>query len=160
MRRAARQDDPGLIPLTVPEVRRRVRALGEAGERRSVRRGWSRWRRAHQAVAARCHAARRAVRRAMQAAARGAAGRTDAEWRRVEPLLPPPPPTRGRPRHDHRTVLGGIRGVVRSNASWRAIPVECGKWETASKRYLLWRATGLWRRILEARPEGASQVST
>src|SRR5215213_7381490 len=50
--------DPSLIPLTVPEVRRLVLAMGEVAERRSFRLGWSRWRRAHQAVAARCHAAR------------------------------------------------------------------------------------------------------
>jgi hypothetical protein len=152
----------------VPEVRRLVLAMGEAAECRSFRLGWSRWRRAHQAVAARCHAARRAVRREMQAAARAApppaaapaaARLTDAEWRRVEPLLPSQQPARGRPRHDHRTVLAGILWVVRSNASWRAMPVEYGTWETAYQRYRLWRATGLWPRILAVVPEGASQVS-
>jgi hypothetical protein len=150
-----------LIPLTVPEVRRLVLALGEAGDRRAFRLGWSRWRRAHQAVAARCHAARRALRREAHPPARAApppvptaAGLTDDEWRRVAPVLPPPQPARGRPRHDHRTVLGGILWVVRSGASWRAMPAAYGKWETAYKRYRLWCATGLWPRILEALSEG------
>jgi transposase len=88
------------------------------------------------------------------------AGRTDAERRRVESLLRGQRPVTGRPRHDRRTVLAGVLWVVRLHASWRAMPGECGRWETASKRYRLWRATGLWRRILEARPEGASQVSS
>ena len=150
-----------MIPLTVPEVRRLVLALGEAAERRPFRLGWSRWRRAHQAVAARCHAARRASRpdavptaRAAPPSATAPAQLTDAEWHLVQPLLPPQKPPRGRPRHDHRAVLAGILWVVRSDRSWRAMPQECGKWETAYKRYRLWCATGLWPRILEVLPEG------
>jgi Putative transposase of IS4/5 family (DUF4096) len=150
-----------LIPLTVPEVRRLVLALGDAAERRPFRLGWSRWRRAHQAVAARCHAVRRTLRQATQPLTRavplpapaGEVELTDAEWRLVQPLLPPQKPTTGRPRHDHRTVLAGILWVVRSGASWRAMPTEYGKWETAYQRYRLWCATGLWQRILEALPE-------
>jgi transposase len=53
-------------------------------------------------------------------------------------------------------VLGGILWVVRSDASWRAMPEEYGKWETAYRRYRLWRETGLWPRILEALAEGGS----
>ena len=152
-----------MIPLTVPEVRRLVLAMGEAADRRAFRLGWSRWRRAHQAVAARCHAARRALRDAAVPPARAApppasadAGLTDAEWRRVAPVLPLRKPTRGRPRHDHRTVLGGILWVVRSGGSWRAMPTEYGKWETAYRRYRLWRETGLWQRILETLSEEGS----
>ena len=154
-----------MIPLTVPEVRRLVLAMGEPVDRRAFRLGWSRWRRAHQAVAARCRAARRAVRGAHHRAppppvlAGADAGLTDAEWRRVAPVLPPQRPTRGRPRHDHRTVLGGILWVVRSGASWRAMPAEFGKWETAYKRYRRWCTTGLWQRLLDALSEGGTQVS-
>jgi hypothetical protein len=46
------------------------------------------------------------------------------------------------------TVLVGILWVVRSEASWRAMPQEYGKWETAYKQYRLWCTTGLWQRIL------------
>lgn len=75
-------------------------------------------------------------------------GLTDAEWQRVAPVLPPQKPMTGRPPHDHRTMLVGILWVVRSEASWRAMPQEYGKWETAYKRYRLWCTTGLWQRIL------------
>jgi Putative transposase of IS4/5 family (DUF4096) len=150
----------------VPEVRRLVAAMGETAERRPFRLGWSRWRRAHQAVAARCHAARQGHRRDARPPTRAAppcaavpAQLTDAAWHLVQPLLPPPQSALGRPRHDHRTVLAGILWVVRSGASWRAMPQECGKGETAYKRYRLWRATGLWPRILEALPEGEREVS-
>ena len=140
--------------------------MGEAAECRPFRIGWSRWRRAHQAVAARCHAARHELQRGAPPPTRAAppsaavpARLTDAEWHLVHPLLPPPQPATGRPRHDHRPVLAGILWVVRSGASWRAMPQECGKWETAYKRYRLWCATGLWERILETLPAGDCQVS-
>jgi len=145
----------------VAEVRRLVLAMGESAEQRAVRLGWSRWRRAHQAVAARCRAARHGLRRGARPPTRAVppplaapAGLTDAEWHLVRPRLPPQQPATGRPRHDHRTVLAGILWVVRSGASWRAMPQECGKWETAYKRYRLWRATGLWQHILEVLPAG------
>jgi transposase len=86
-------------------------------------------------------------------------GLTDGEWHRVASLLPPQKPTTGRPRHDHRTVLAGILWVVRSGASWRAMPQEYGKWETAYKRNQLWRATGLWPRILAALTQVGSELS-
>jgi hypothetical protein len=140
-----------------------VLAIGDAAERRAFRLGWSRWRRGHQAVAARCHAARRVIRGAAVPPARAAplpastdAGLTDAEWRRVAPMLPPQKPAIGRPRHDHRTVLGGILWVVRSGASWRAMPAAYGNWETAYRRYRLWRTTGLWQRILAVLAQGES----
>jgi hypothetical protein len=146
-----------MIALTVPETRRLVLALSEPATRRRFRFGWSRWRRAHQAIAARCHTARRAQTRGRPAAegailppalARGAL--TDAEWARVRPVLPPQRPQVGRPRYDHRTILSGILTVVGTDLSWREIPEEYGKWETAYKRYRLWCDEGRWSRIMAA----------
>jgi hypothetical protein len=141
----------------VPEVRRLVLAMMESREQRAFRFGWSVWRRAHQAVAARCHAARRARNRAgpllvhpVAPPAAEHAALTDTEWECVRLLLPPQRPPVGRPRHDHRTVLGGIVWVVRRHASWRDMPTAFGKWETAYRRYRLWRDTGLWRSLAAA----------
>src|SRR5829696_7574185 len=76
-----------LIPLSVPEVRRLVLAMAAGSSReRNFRLGWSLWRRAHQAVAARCKKATRAAR--------------DEEWEMLGPLIPHKPPA-GRPYHDH-----------------------------------------------------------
>ena len=75
---------------------------------------------------------------------------TDSEWEALQPLLPPQRPRTGRPRHDHRTVLGGILWIVRNRASWRDLPGRFGKWERAYGRYRLWCATGLWARIIAA----------
>lgn len=142
-----------------------VIAMAEAAGRRSFRLCWSRWRRVRQAVAARCHAAHRALGQAAGLSPPAAPSSvpaptetrlTDAEWGRLEPVLPAQKPAAGRPSHDHRTVLGGILWVVRSGGSWRAMPEEYGTWETACKRYRLWRDTGLWPRILAAITGGGS----
>jgi transposase len=72
---------------------------------------------------------------------------TDEEWEMVEPLLAHKPPA-GRHYNDHRTVLGGIMWVARTGSSWREMPEEFGKWESAYKRHELWMKQGLWQRIL------------
>jgi len=142
-------------------------AMAEAEEeKRAFRLGWSRWRRAHQAVAARCRkatlAAKRALGRegpsaedckgpkaAMLLPPEGAAPLTGGEWEVIEPLIPHKPPA-GRPYHDHRRVLGGILWVARTGSSWREMPEEFGKWERAYRRYELWLKQGLWECILQA----------
>ena len=149
----------------MPEVRRLFLALTGSHEQRAFRLQWSLWRRAHQAVAARCHALRRDRRDRPCVTLAGAASTptpaelTDVAWELVRPLLPPQRPPTGRPRHDHRTLLSGILWVVRTRSSWRDVPLKFGKWETAYQRYRLWRRTGLWQRILTVlgdEPEDAS----
>src|SRR5438034_569366 len=85
--------DLGLIPVTVPEVRRLFLALTGSDEQRAFRLTWSVWRRAHQAVAARCHALRRARRRDRPPVTLAAVPSiavpielTDTESQRVRPL--------------------------------------------------------------------------
>ena len=137
--------------------------MAEPVEQRKFRFGWSVWRRAHQAVAARCKKASRAARRHILRREEPPEGCTDPkvnvlssegaplsdeEWEIVEPLIPHKPPTGRRPYHDHRKVLGGILWVARTGSSWREMPEEFGKWETAYRRYELWLRQGLWKRIL------------
>lgn len=137
--------------------------MREPAEKRAFRLDWSNWRRAHQAVAARCQIRRRTQRVGQERRPAEAfcgqtilpaapVGRTlsDADWERLRPLLPPQQPAHGRPRHDHRMVLSGILAVVGTGASWREMPAEFGKWQTAYKRYRLWCAEGRWPRLLEA----------
>jgi len=77
-------------------------------------------------------------------------GLTDEQWVLVSPLLPPQRGGTGRPPNDHREVLGGILWVARTGSSWREMPEEYGKWESAYRRYELWVKQGLWQRILRA----------
>lgn len=151
----------------MPEVRRLLLVLTGSHERGAQGVRWSRWRRAHQALANRCHAARRARERARPPsvlpvghAAPTPVELTDREWEALQPLLPPQRPRTGRPRHDHRTVLGGILWIVRNRASWRDLPQRFGKWERAYGRYRLWTATGLWEQILGILAKGRSDDPT
>src|ERR671933_867638 len=75
---------------------------------------------------------------------------TDAQWRRLEPLLPPERPRTGRPNHEHRTILNGILWVLRSGAPWRDLPERFGPVGTVSSRFYRWRQAGIWQRVLEA----------
>ncbi len=162
-----------MIPLTVPEVRRLVLAVAEPAERRSFRLGWSRWRRAHQAVARRGHIAARARAQPGLTIPEQDAQPTrpeahplpvelsDACWARVRPLLPPPAPV-GRPPRDARTVLAGVLWILGTHASWRELPAEFGPWQTAYRRHRDWCATGLWHQLVQALRDpdaGRSEVS-
>ena len=155
-----------LIPLTVPEVRRRwcSRRPSRSERRGSSGSGWSSWRRTHQAVAARCRKASRAAKRAPgaylaledtpQAAAipRCSATRraplTDEQWAMVVLYCQQQRGTTGRPplqRPPHGA--GGICGLARTGSSWREMPEEYGKWERAYRRHELWVKQGLWQRV-------------
>lgn len=124
--------------------------------------GWSLWRRAHQAVAKRCHTVSRAVRGTSgkgepssfsliaitPALDQRSAKLTDEKWARLRPLLPENG-HRGRQWREHRVVLDAILWVLVSGASWRDLPEEFGPWQTAYYRYARWRREGLWQRIVE-----------
>ena len=134
----------------------------ESDEHRRFLLGWSKWRRTHQAVAARCRKASRAAKCAARYMLAGErlpeivsieseeARLTDEQWALVRPILPPQRGGIGRPPNDHRAVLGGILWVARTGFSWREMPEEYGKWETAYRRHESWLEKGLWRRILRA----------
>jgi putative transposase len=74
----------------------------------------------------------------------------DAEWRHLEPLIPPPKPV-GRPRTiDIRTVVNAILFVVRSGCQWRMIPHDLCAWQTAYYYFHCWQKDGTWQKIHDA----------
>jgi len=73
---------------------------------------------------------------------------TDFEWGVIAPLLPNKP--RGVPRVDDRRVLNGIFWVLRTGAPWRALPKEYGPPTTCYNRFVRWRKTLVWDRIMAA----------
>ncbi|BFL66111.1 hypothetical protein SKB0092_43960 (plasmid) [Roseomonas mucosa] len=75
---------------------------------------------------------------------------TEAQWRRLEPHLPPEKPQTGRPNAPHRRILNGILWVLRTGAPWHDLPRHYGPAGTVSSRFYRWRASGLWDRILSA----------
>jgi transposase len=137
-------------------------ALAEPDEQFRFRLDWSHWRRQHQATAKAGHSARRARRpmvlpvrqpSAFPEPARGSPELTEAQWQRIQPLLPPPRRGPGRRPHDHRIMVAAMLWVERTGCSWRALPSRFGPWGGVYARYQRWRKDGLWARILQVLDE-------
>ncbi len=77
---------------------------------------------------------------------------TDAQWQRLEPLLPEQRPAKGskggRPAEDHRRIINGMLWIDRTGAPWRDLPTRYGPWATVATRFYRWTKSGLWERIL------------
>jgi len=147
-----------LIPLTVPETRRLLHVGAAPPEQQRHLLHWSRWRRAHQATAKRCHTEQRARRDLpMPLATRtmGVPGTpllTDALWVQLAPLLPPRTGQRGRTPSDHRPILAGLFWMMCTGVGWREIVPQFGPWHTVYSRYQQWCRDGTWARIVAALP--------
>jgi len=77
---------------------------------------------------------------------------TEAQWRGLEPHLPPEKPRTGRPSEDHRHILNGIFWVLRTGAPWHDLPGRYGPVGTVSSRFYRWACV----RRVGAGPLGAA----
>ncbi len=73
---------------------------------------------------------------------------SDAEWSRIEPLLPHG--RRGAHRVDDRRIISGIVHMLRSGARWRDCPAAYGPYTTVYNRFNRWSRQGLWLAIFQA----------
>ena len=72
---------------------------------------------------------------------------TDAEWKVLEPLLPPASGL-GRPREvDLREVLNALLYMVRNACAWRCLPHDFPPWPTVQYYFRKWSNSGDWERI-------------
>jgi transposase len=86
---------------------------------------------------------------------------TDAQWARIEPLMPSSDGQRGRPFRDHRQVMEGIIYRLRTGIAWRDLPEWFGPWQTVWKRHRRFSTDGTWDRIharLVAEADAAGEV--
>jgi transposase len=83
---------------------------------------------------------------------------SDAEWARIEPLLPRR--RRGAHRVDDRRVVSGILHMLRSGARWRDCPVEYGPYTTIYNRFNRWSRQGIWLAMFEAATGTAAVIGT
>ncbi|WP_443056554.1 IS5 family transposase [Streptomyces sp. MUM 178J] len=72
---------------------------------------------------------------------------TDAQWARLEPLLP-----RGRkpgrpPIWTRRQLIDGIRFRTRTGVPWRDVPERYGPWARSYDLFRRWQRDGTWQRI-------------
>ena len=74
---------------------------------------------------------------------------TEAQWRLVEPLLPPAPGG-GRPRIiDLREVVDAILYVDKTGCPWRALPHDFPPEGSVRHYFHAWRRAGVWERLLD-----------
>lgn len=74
----------------------------------------------------------------------------DAQWDRIEALLPGKRGDRGRTGADNRLFVNGVLWVLRSGARWEDLPERYGKWKTTHKRFCRWAKAGVWERVFDS----------
>ena len=72
---------------------------------------------------------------------------TDAQWRRVAPLVDGSRPRTGR-HVDLRDIVDGVRWVQERGARWREVPERFGAPTTCWRWYKRWVESGVWDRML------------
>jgi putative transposase len=72
---------------------------------------------------------------------------TDAQWRLVEPMIPPEKPGGRHREAEMRDVVDGILYLLRNGCGWRAIPHDFPKWGTCRHYYDRFRKDGTWESI-------------
>ncbi|GAB3870004.1 hypothetical protein GCM10028801_46500 [Nocardioides maradonensis] len=85
----------------------------------------------------------------------------DAQWARIEPLMPSSEGRRGRPWREHRQVVEGIIYRFRTGIAWRDLPAAFGPWQTVWERHQVFSQNGIWDRIhaqLVAEADAADEV--
>lgn len=75
---------------------------------------------------------------------------TDAQWSRIENLLPGRPGEHGGVAKDNRNFVNAIWYVAKTGISWRDLPERFGKWDTVFHRFNEWCKKGVWKRVFEA----------
>jgi transposase len=71
----------------------------------------------------------------------------DAQWARIESLMPSSDGQRGRPFRDHRQVIEGIVYRFRTGVAWRDLPESFGPWQTIWRRHKRFSTDGTWDKI-------------
>ena len=75
---------------------------------------------------------------------------TDAQWERLEPLLPKPESgtlKAGRPAADLREVCDAVFSHLRGGQAWRLLPHDFPPWQTVYGYFRAWRESGAWGRV-------------
>ncbi|MER6540750.1 transposase [Streptomyces sp900105755] len=72
---------------------------------------------------------------------------TDAQWARIEPLLPDHRPKRGGRWRDHRGMIDAIAFKFQTGTQWVHLPEKYGNWRGVYNRLRMWAVDGTWERV-------------
>ena len=75
---------------------------------------------------------------------------TDAQWARIELLLPARTPKRGGRWRDHREVIDAIAWKFQTGSQWVHLPEKYGNWRGVYNRLRMWAVDGTWERVFTA----------
>jgi putative transposase len=75
---------------------------------------------------------------------------TDAQWAKIEPLLPGKKSDPGRTAADNRLFVNAVVYVLKTGVPWADLPARFGKHDTVRKRFDRWCARGVWEKIARA----------
>ena len=68
---------------------------------------------------------------------------SDAEWDRLEPLVPAPKSGGRPPKHTRREIMNGIYYAIRSGGAWKLLPHDLPPWRTVYHYFWSWRRQGV-----------------
>jgi len=72
---------------------------------------------------------------------------SEAEWKRLAPLVPKPKPGGRPPKYDRREILNAILYVVRAGGAWRLLPHDFPSWRIVYHYFRVWKLAGVWKRL-------------
>lgn len=75
---------------------------------------------------------------------------SDANWSRIENLVPGRRGGHGGVARDNRGFLNAVWFVAKTGIPWRDLPERFGKWDTVYHRFNAWCQKGVWKRVFEA----------
>ena len=75
---------------------------------------------------------------------------SDAQWAKIEPLLPGKPGDPGRHGADNRRFVNAVVYVLKTGVPWADLPERFGKHDTFRKRFGRWCARGVWETVARA----------
>jgi transposase len=73
---------------------------------------------------------------------------TDAQWKKLSPLIEAVRPRGKTEHHDLRRTIAATIWRHRNGAPWRSIPAELGPWWMAAQTFNRWGRLGVWQRLL------------
>jgi transposase len=99
-----------------------------------------------------------------RAGRRYASDLTDAEWRLIEPFMPPVKRLGGPREIDLRAIVDAILYIVRTGCQWRLLPKDFPPFTTVQGYFYDWRDQNLFERInfellLQAREAAGREAS-
>jgi transposase len=74
---------------------------------------------------------------------------TDAQWRRIEGLVPGKRGDKGRSGEDNRLFVDAVLWVLRTGAPWRDLHPEFGHWNSVYVRFRRWARKGVWESLFK-----------